>query len=331
MADKRPVDELSTEELERILAIRKREERLKRVRRMRADGRLVEATQLERADPPPLPRPEVEPAGATLRYGTTAVKEQRSWISSLNWGIIPSWISGLNLRWVGNRFLFFIELVAIVGLAWIIWETWQTRQELNREVAQAQRKEIQEEFPTPEPTPLISVVVLPGGHTSPIEPGGSRPVEAGGIPEHLLPRVNAYQPPPIPTPGPEHPRRIVVDAIGVDHPVVLGDNEEQLKKGVGHHIGSANPGDAGNVVLTAHNDIYGEIFRRLDDLQLGDQIVIHTLSRRYVYRVQSFRIVDPFEVSVMYPTRKPTVTLISCYPYLVDTQRYVVIGVLDEE
>ena len=65
--DRRPVDELSTEELEQALAIRKREERLKRVRRMRESGRLVGVTPWERPTPPPIEMPPVEPAGATTR------------------------------------------------------------------------------------------------------------------------------------------------------------------------------------------------------------------------------------------------------------------------
>jgi sortase A len=218
-----------------------------------------------------------------------------------------------------------------VGLIWVLWDTWQTRQELNREVTQVQQEIIDEVFPTPEPTPLIGVVLLPGGHISPIAEGGAREGEAGGIPEHLLPLVNAYKPPPIPTPGPEQARRIVIPAARVDHPIVEGDDYGQLRKGVGHHINSANPGEVGNMVLTAHNDIYGEIFRYLDQLEPGDEITVYTTSRKYVYTVQSQRIVEPDETSVMAPTRTPTVTLISCYPYLVDTQRIVVIGTLTME
>lgn len=330
MPDKRPVDELGIEELEQILAIRKREERLKRLRRMEQEGRLVGVTPYDRPTPPPLPRPTIGPAGATNRYRSAPVEEEPSGEDA------PAphprlRLPSVNLRWISNRFLLFIELLAILGLAWILWDTWQTRQTLNREVSQVQKEIIEETFPTPNPTPLIGPVLLPGGHTSPISVGGAQPGEAGGIPEHLLPLVNAYTPPPIPTPGPEQARRIVIPAIDVDHPVVEGDDPEQLKKGVGHHIGSANPGETGNLVLTAHNDIFGEIFRRLDELETGDQVIVYTLSRKYIYAVQSQRLVEPTEVSVLAPTRGPTITLISCYPYLVDKQRIVIVGILVEE
>jgi len=103
-----------------------------------------------------------------------------------------------------------------------------------------------------------------------------------------------------------------------------------LKKGVGHHIGSANPGERGNLVLSAHNDVFGEIFRHLDQLQPGDEVIIYSGSQRYRYTVSQQRLVAPTSVEVMAPTNEPTVTLISCYPYLVNNQRIVVSGQLSQ-
>ncbi len=133
----------------------------------------------------------------------------------------------------------------------------------------------------------------------------------------------------IPTPGPEQPQRMVIQAIGVDAPVVQGVEWDQLKKGVGQVIGSALPGQIGNGVYTAHNDIYGEIFRDLDQLKPGDEVIVYTASGQFRYIVREWRIVEPTEVSVMNPTSSPTITLISCYPYLVYTQRIVVFADLD--
>ena len=50
----------------------------------------------------------------------------------------------------------------------------------------------------------------------------------------------------------------------------------------------------------------------------------------FTYIVTGFRIVEPTEVSVLESSEKSTITLISCYPYLVDTQRIVVFGELKE-
>lgn len=133
---------------------------------------------------------------------------------------------------------------------------------------------------------------------------------------------------PVPTAAPVSPHalRIVIPAIGVDAPVVHGTEAESLKRGVGHYTGTADPGLSGNHVLTGHNDIYGEVFRDLPMLKPGDEVTVYTASARYRYIIRGWRIVEPTEVSVLDPTPGPTLTLISCYPYLIDTQRIVVVG-----
>jgi len=221
----------------------------------------------------------------------------------------------------GRRFLdsalLAIEILAVIGLIGVLLNGLGLLRTLNQEVAAALRVE------TPTPTPLIMAVVLPGGHTPPDASGNTRPNEAE-IPEHLRPIYQSLASLPVPTPGPQQAIRIQIPAIGVDAPVVQGDGWEQLKKGVGQHIPSANPGENGNVVLSGHNDVYGEIFRHLDRLQPGDQVILYTQQRAYTYIVERTLIMEPTAVEVMASTGAPTLTLISCYPYLVDTHRIVV-------
>jgi len=111
---------------------------------------------------------------------------------------------------------------------------------------------------------------------------------------------------PIPTPAPNQAIRIQIPAINIDAPVVQGDGWEQLKKGVAQHIGSADPGQEGNVVFSAHNDVYGELFRFLDKLQPGDQVVMYTQQRQYTYIVDRTILVEPTAVEVMASTGSPT-------------------------
>ena len=82
------------------------------------------------------------------------------------------------------------------------------------------------------------------------------------------------------------------------------------------------------MVLSAHDDIFGEIFRNLDKLKPGDVVDMYTNQRQYTYVITGTQVVEPTAVEVMDPTPNPTVTLISCYPYLVDNQRIVVSAVL---
>jgi sortase A len=221
----------------------------------------------------------------------------------------------------GRRFmdgvLLAVEVLAVLGLIAVLFSGLGMLRDLNREVAAALRPA------TPVPTPLLMAVVLPSGHTPPDAQGNTRPNEAE-IPEHLRPMVQSLANLPIPTPGIEQAIRIEIPAIKVDAPVVQGDGWEQLKKGVAQHIGSADPGQAGNMVLSAHNDVYGELFRNLDRLQPGDLVKLYTTQQQYSYVVDRTQIVEPTAVEVMASTGAPTVTLISCYPYLVDKQRIVV-------
>lgn len=219
-------------------------------------------------------------------------------------------------HWYDNLLLI-IEVAAVLGLALILLNSFNLLQTFNREMLSALQQ------PTFSPTPLISAVVLPSGHTPPNAPGGARPNDAE-IPEHLRPLVQSLANIPVPTPGPQQAIRIQIPAIGVDAPIVQGDGWEQLKKGVGQHLGSADPGQKGNVVLSAHNDVFGEIFRDLDKLQTGDQIILFTSQRSYVYTVTRTLIVEPTQVEVLAPTRDAITTLISCYPYMVNNQRIVI-------
>jgi sortase A len=210
-----------------------------------------------------------------------------------------------------------IEILAVVGLVGVLLSGLGMLRDLNREVASALNPS------TATPTPLIMAVVLPEGHTPPDAQGNTQPNEAE-IPPNLLPIVQSLANLPVPTPGLDQAIRIEIPGLTLDAPVVQGDGWDQLKKGVAQHIGSANPGQSGNVVLSAHNDVYGELFRNLDKLQPGDQVILYTEQKQYVYIVERTEIVAPTAVEVMASTGTPSVTLISCYPYLVDKQRIVV-------
>ena len=226
-------------------------------------------------------------------------------------------LSRQKVKRVLDRFLLLIELLAVFGLVFVIYSGIRIIRDLNSEFARSLAR------PTPTPTALYVPVILPSGHTPPDSSGSSRPNE-NEIPAHLRSIYQGRALLPVPTPGPEQATQIQIPAIGVDAPVVQGDGWEQLKQGVAQYIGSANPGESGNMVLSAHNDVYGEIFRDLDQLEEGDEIIVNTANHSFTYIVTNTQIVEPTDVEVMGSTSDPTVTLISCYPYWVDTQRIVV-------
>ncbi len=295
-------EDLTVEELRRLLVEKRRKVRQEHLDRFRRTGRVVSLAS--DAD-----------YGAIDHLHSGADEEEAEGGAQGN-------LWRRRGRRIFDGVLLATEILAVIALVFLLLNGIEVVRELNQEVVAAL------EQPTLSPTPLIVAVVLPSGHTPPDSPGGTRFNEAE-IPEHLRPLVPSLAEVPIPTPGPEQATRIQIPAIGVDAPVVQGDGWEQLKKGVGQHIGSANPGEESNVVLTAHNDVFGQIFRDLDQLKKGDQVILFTNSQRsYTYIVTSSEIVEPTAVEVMAPTPKATLTLISCYPYLVDNQRIVVQSLL---
>jgi len=79
----------------------------------------------------------------------------------------------------------------------------------------------------------------------------------------------------------------------------------------------------GNEAIAGHDDRDGAVFRRLGDLHAGDEVRVYASARAYRYRVTALRVVPPAAVDVLRPTRGATLTLITCTPYLVDTDRLV--------
>ncbi len=296
MKDRRSVDDLSIEELEQILAIRKREAREARLRKMRANGRTG--------------RMQVVEVAPGLTASTVAAPAK------------PKSFANRAL----NFLLLLVEVGAVVGLLYVLFNAAQVWQSLNQEVRQSIALT---PLPSPSPTPLIKAVVLPSGHTPPNAAGGAQ-FNLNEIPENLRPLVQALPAIAIPTPSPRQAVRMVIPTINVDDPIVQGDGWDQLKKGIAQHIDSADPGQPGNLVVSAHNDIFGEIFRDLDQLKPGDEIQVYTAAEKFTYVITGSRIVEPTEVGIMDPSVGPTLTLISCYPYLVDTQRIVVFAELKQ-
>jgi sortase A len=295
MPRRKSPEDLSVEELRRLLIDKRRGRRNERLEHFRLTGRVVT----------PRPPAETEPEPGSEADPLLAMDDQ--------FAATP------KRRTVFDRLLLGVEVLAILGLLGVLLSGLGLLRDLNREVAAALSPA------TAQPTPLVMAVVLPSGHTPPDAQGNTGPNEAE-IPEHLRPLVQSLASVPVPPPSIEQANRIEIPALRVDAPVVQGDGWEQLKKGVAQHIGSANPGEQGNVVLSAHNDVYGELFRHLDRLQPGDVVRIHTQQREYEYVVDRTQVVEPTAVEVMASTGTPTVTLISCYPYLVDSKRIVVFG-----
>jgi sortase A len=289
-------EDLSIDELRRLMVEKRRKTRMEHLERFRHTGRVVILTSDDDTNPDDHFHSNTE-ADLNLDDHQVPLFDR--------------------VKHTLDHFLLGIEILAVIGLFFIIFSGIQILHNLNTQFSESLIPS------TLTPTPLIVPVVLPGGHTPPNSQDGAQP-NVGEIPAHLLPLYQSMAQIPIPTPGPEQAIQIQIPLINVDAPVVQGDGWEQLKKGVAQHTGSANPGQSGNIVLSAHNDVFGEIFRYLDQLQKGDEIVIYTANHAFTYIITDIKIVSPTDVEVMAPSPHPTVTLISCYPYMIDNKRIVV-------
>ncbi len=214
-----------------------------------------------------------------------------------------------------NNFLHFIEILLVIAFLVLVAFGTIILGKINNQ------SRSNWDLPTMTPTPLIQALILPrSGSTyeKSMDPQNL-------LPAHLLPVIKtSLINIPVSTPVPEQGIRIQIPVLGVDSPIVQGDGEEQLMKGVGQHLGTANPGEFGNMVLSGHNDTFGEVFRYLDKLKSGDEIIVYSFKRAYTYVVDGWTLVNPDQIEVMDPTTYASLTLISCYPYLVDNQRIIV-------
>jgi sortase A len=395
MRDKRPVDELSIEELERILALRKREEREKRLRRMREAGRVIEPVT-----PPASPRQPARPNGERPADAAPISREASDAPAPANGGVrhenprsladldallgaaqpsaapadppasaplatpdqaetVPDlsdgWPASANFeddallaeappggpsgrRWA-DRALLLVEVGAVAGLILLGVNMFTAIDGLQRETAAAQRQLNQDRLaliPTPAPTSILQVrledFLLPGGHVVDASTGGYSFNYAEleqYVPANLRDTLRAQVAQSIEIRRPaltgEDAERLIIDKLRIDQLIVPGADDEALKQGVGRVLNGALPGaPTGNVVLAAHNDVYGELFADLPTLEPGDRFFVQTRTRDYEYEVIGHRIVAPDEVYVMDDQGYASVTLITCYPPGVNDKRYVI-------
>jgi sortase A len=106
--------------------------------------------------------------------------------------------------------------------------------------------------------------------------------------------------------------RLEIPRVGVSAIVREGDDVTTLRRAVGHIPGTALPGETGNAGLAGHRDTF---FRGLAEIRTGDQITLTTPAGNARYLVRSTRVVDPSEVSVLAPTARSILTLVTCYPF----------------
>jgi sortase A len=105
---------------------------------------------------------------------------------------------------------------------------------------------------------------------------------------------------------------IQIPHLDLNAVVVEGDSPRILRRAVGHLSGTALPGQAGNVALAGHRDTF---FRALRLIRPGDIITFKIPGQQFQYAVETTRVVQPNDTSVLEPSAGEQLTLITCFPF----------------
>lgn len=123
---------------------------------------------------------------------------------------------------------------------------------------------------------------------------------------------------------------IDIPKISLSYPIYHGTSDEVLNAGIGHIEGTSLPvgGNSTRAVLSGHRGLpTSKLFTRLDELVKGDLIFITTGKQKLAYSVNDIQVVEPDNTDVLQiQPDKDLVTLITCTPYGINTQRLVITG-----
>ncbi len=189
-------------------------------------------------------------------------------------------------------------------------------------------------FRTPASLRAIASKTLTTASIRPSNAASPRPSEAATVPPaEAAAQRNAAAVAAAAAPATPLTARISIPRIGI-HNAPIYDRGMDAKGvmliapgyAVTHYAFSA-PFGTGNTVLYGHDDIQGNIFGHLYDLKAGDTVQISVGTATLTYRVTGHQIVSPTTVSVLAPTPDARLTIITCWPFNVDTKRWIVTAV----
>lgn len=236
------------------------------------------------------------------------------------------------LRLTGN-ILIAVGLLMLLGIGgWYGYTQWSNEQFKQQLVSEFGPEALEPQVgTTPVPTEAVP---------TPLPDLSSRGIAAGipGLDQKASARTD--ETPPV---------RLVIPSVKIDSKIVavtwsmipapgggMKAEWQVADYAVGHHAGSANPGQrTGNVVLSGHVDYKGQVFKDLHKVNKGDEVIVYTEKGQYLYVVSDIKLVLEEGASeeqkranarFMDPTPDPTLTMITCWPYGIDTHRLIVIA-----
>lgn len=123
---------------------------------------------------------------------------------------------------------------------------------------------------------------------------------------------------------------LVIPKISVSLPIGHATGEKVLQSGLGHLAGTSLPvGGAGtHAVIAGHRGLPSALLLTdLDQMAVGDRFYLHVLDDVLAYEVDQVLVVEPNDAGALLPEEgRDLVTLLTCTPYGVNTQRLLVRG-----
>ncbi len=124
---------------------------------------------------------------------------------------------------------------------------------------------------------------------------------------------------------------LLIPNLGIAADITFGDSPRLLENNIGHHTPSAFPSEGGDIIYSGHNreDILGN----LENISLGDQIIINASYGEFIYQVEQVQIVNDTDWHLLVGNDEETLILYTCYPFsrvIYGSRRYVVYAPLQE-
>lgn len=117
-----------------------------------------------------------------------------------------------------------------------------------------------------------------------------------------------------------------IEKIDLALPILEGTSHSVMKIGAGKVKGTTKIGEIGNLALASHRShTNGQLFNRLNEIEVGDEIIIESKAGTYVYNVYQQLIVEPIDTTVLNRNNQDKVlTLITCDPMINPTHRLII-------
>jgi len=113
---------------------------------------------------------------------------------------------------------------------------------------------------------------------------------------------------------------------------------KELENGIVRYPGSARPWEIGNSFIFGHSSNfwwakgdYNDVFARINDIQIGDDVIVYYEQKKFVYRITEKEVIKPGDISILSrDENKKEITIMTCWPIGTTQKRMIVIWELVE-